>query len=364
MLSDLFINTLILISCTFIGGSILKELPLKIINKWYMKIIVGICGGLLGVLMIYYNIHIPSTGVKLDLRTLIFIIVNYIAPGIPVVITGLIIGIYRIVYGGINQATIVAIINIILFLPAFFVINKGVKNPWKNWFLKLAAIIIISIGSVFYLLKDMENAYLVQFNFIAAITVVGTLEYFLLGYVKRSNELLRMYKENATIDYLTGLNNTRNFDILLNSSFKSAMEKSEKLSCLMIDIDYFKKVNDTYGHAVGDIVLKGLAGILSESCRAFDIIGRVGGEEFCVLLLDCSPDRAFEIASRIRENVKKYNFLIGDHRTIKITVSIGIATYPDTVEDLDEIMKQADDALYKAKREGRDRVCDLTRCAC
>lgn len=144
-------------------------------------------------------------------------------------------------------------------------------------------------------------------------------------------------KKNSTQDFLTGLNNTRNFDKLVNETFVQAKENKFDLSCFMVDIDHFKKVNDTYGHPVGDIVLKELAYILKNNCRSFDIIGRVGGEEFCILLLDCGQEEAFQIASRIRKAVKIYDFEIGNKEYINITVSIGVSTYPDKVIELDKL---------------------------
>ena len=362
MLNDLFINTLILIAFTFVGGNVIKEMPKSLTDKPYMKIVLGIAGGLLGCLMIYYKIQVPGTSVRLDLRALVFLMINYVSAGIPILVTGVIISIYRIVTGGIDESSMVAVIDILLFLTTFYLINKKVKMPWKNWLCKLLAILGILFLSIVFLLREKEDAYIVAISFVGVHLAAGTLQFFLLEYVRRSHELLRMYKESATKDYLTGLNNTRSFDKLLNSSFQNTLEKNERLSCLMIDIDHFKKVNDTYGHAVGDIVLKGLADILNKSCRNFDIIGRVGGEEFCVLLPDCSEERSFQIASRIKENVKKHQFDIGEDRFIQVTVSIGLATYPDKVEVLDELMKQADNALYKAKHEGRNRVCNDIRC--
>ena len=215
----------------------------------------------------------------------------------------------------------------------------------------------ILVSTFLYLLRNVDKHYIITFSFALVVALAGTLEYFLLEYTKNSNDLYRRYKHESSKDFLTGLNNTRNFDKLLNLNFEKVLQNNDRLSCLMIDIDYFKKVNDTYGHAVGDMVLKELALILSQNCRSFDIIGRVGGEEFCALLLDCDISRCFEIGLRIRNAVKLHSFSIGENRYINITVSVGCATYPDTVKDLEELKKKADAALYIAKESGRDKVC-------
>ena len=358
MLNDLFVNSLILIAFTFLGGNIIKEIPVSRMNKLDFKIILGVCGGLLGALMIYYNIKVPGTKAILDLRALVFMMINYVGGIIPTIIASIIIGIFRMGYYGVNESSVIAVINIVLYLVAFKFINKKIKTPWKKWVSKLIIVVTIIISTLLYALREIENPYIVILSFTVVIILVGVLEYFLLEYITRSNELLRKYKEDSTKDYLTGLNNARNFDLLLNNSFKATLEKNEKLSCLMVDLDHFKRVNDTYGHPAGDIVLKKLADILIKNSRSFDIVGRVGGEEFCVILLDCSPDRSFEIGTRIRRAVKSHKFDIGDGRLINITTSIGAATYPDNVKNLEDIMRQADNALYKAKNSGRDKVCN------
>ena len=171
-----------------------------------------------------------------------------------------------------------------------------------------------------------------------------------------------MYKKDSIKDFLTGLYNTRQFDKILNLSFERVLENKEKLSCLMIDIDNFKKVNDTYGHAIGDIVLKELAQILKNNCRVFDVVGRIGGEEFCALLLNCPKDQTSEIALRINNAVEKHEFNISENKFINITVSIGVAIYPDTTSNLEDIKEKADIALYKAKQSGRNRVCNSEIC--
>ncbi len=125
----------------------------------------------------------------------------------------------------------------------------------------------------------------------------------------------------------------------------------------MVDIDFFKKVNDTYGHIEGDIVLKELGLILSENCRHFDEVSRIGGEEFSVLLPDCAYPRAMQIAERIKDAVKIHTFTLSTGVKIHITISIGVASYPETIQDIEKLMEKADTALYAAKRSGRNRVC-------
>lgn len=354
--SDLFINSLILIAFIFISGNIAKDIECEKCKRLSYKIILGIFGGVVGALIMFYNIKITNTNIMVDVRVLVLMMVNYLGGMVPTIVTGIILSIYRMLYNGINQASVVAIISIVAYLLTFKIIDKTLSDNFKKWFVKLISVLLITVGSLYYLLNSNEDMIQIIAYLSIAVLLVGSLEFFLLEYVRKSNEALRMYKENATKDYLTGLNNARNFDSLINNSFKIALEKNEKLSCLMIDIDHFKKVNDTYGHAVGDIVIKELGCILSKTCRKFDIIGRVGGEEFCIILLDCTEERALEIGERIRKAVKEQNVAIGNNKVINITVSIGIATYPDTVESLEVLKEEADKALYVAKQSGRDKI--------
>jgi diguanylate cyclase len=362
MLNDLFINVLLLISFTFVGGHVSREMPDKIKGKILGEIILGIAGGALGILMMLYAIQVIGTTTLLDLRALSILMISSIGGLISMMITGLIIAIFRIGNYGITQASMLAIVHFFLYILLFTIINKKVKTPWKNWFIKLTFTVLILDTTFLYLLKDVENHYFIIFNFSLVVIGTGILEYFLFEYAKRSNELYKLYKTDSKKDFLTGLNNTREFDKLLNMSFERVIENNEKLSCLMIDIDHFKKVNDTYGHVVGDIVLKELADILEKNCRTFDFVGRIGGEEFCILLLDCPSDRSFEIGTRIRDCVKGYKFPIGQNKFISITVSIGASSYPETVSNIEELVEKADVGLYKAKQTGRDRVCDYQKC--
>jgi diguanylate cyclase (GGDEF)-like protein len=127
----------------------------------------------------------------------------------------------------------------------------------------------------------------------------------------------------------------------------------------MIDIDWFKKINDRYGHSAGDEVLKGVARICKESIRDIDIAGRFGGEEFAVVLVECSLDSAFTVAERIRANIESNEFPV-DGTSIRCTVSIGIAGNTTEDADLEMVMKRADTALYDAKQAGRNRTCCFT----
>jgi diguanylate cyclase len=362
VINDLFINILLLVSITFVSGHILKDISEDFIKTVCGKLLLGLCGGLAGILLMIYSIEVSGTATLLDLRIFSIMMVSYLGGSIPTIVAGIIIGIYRAAHFGINTASIIAAIQIVLYVITFYMIDKRVKKQWKKWAFKTLSCLLILISAFIYLLRNVENVYIILLQFSLVVVFTSALVYLLLEYVMSSNELYRMYKKDSSKDFLTGLCNTRQFDAVINSAFKRVSENGEKLACLMIDIDHFKKINDTYGHSAGDLVLQQLSSVLVKNCRSFDVVARIGGEEFCVLLFDCPKDRAFEIGVRINKAVEKNSFNIGDVGAINITVSVGVAVYPDTTDNLEGIKEKADSALYNAKRSGRNRVCDDEVC--
>jgi diguanylate cyclase (GGDEF)-like protein len=170
--------------------------------------------------------------------------------------------------------------------------------------------------------------------------------------LRETNEELHQI---SITDGLTGLFNRNHIMELLGREKSHAQLTHGRLSVLMIDIDYFKKINDTYGHPVGDTVMVRLAETLTASVRECDFVGRYGGEEFMVILPDSTVDNALITAERIRKNVGNLQF-IEDRESFSVTVSVGVAGFPDNGERTESILTQADNALYQAKDEGRNRV--------
>jgi len=158
----------------------------------------------------------------------------------------------------------------------------------------------------------------------------------------------------AVTDGLTGLFNHRHFQERLSQEFQRLGRFTEPMSLLLLDIDFFKKVNDTYGHPVGDAVLKGVAGKVSKTIRTIDIPARYGGEEFAVVLLNTDAKGALNMAERLRNAVSETVFH-SEERTFNVTLSIGISTYPDGIKSKEDLIERADKALYQAKRSGRNR---------
>lgn len=171
---------------------------------------------------------------------------------------------------------------------------------------------------------------------------------------KVRDELVRL----ANTDPLTGLSNRRTFFDAVENELKRIKRSYSDFSILLIDIDHFKKINDTYGHSTGDKILKELGSIMKGGLRETDLVARVGGEEFGIFLPDTPEEGAFWVADRICTNIAKHNFFVKDSQLpISCTVSIGISSTEDKHEiSATELYKQADTRLYIAKNTGRNQV--------
>ncbi len=165
--------------------------------------------------------------------------------------------------------------------------------------------------------------------------------------------------ELATTDSLTGIANRGHFYQQANLHFQQAERYGEALSLLALDIDHFKSINDTHGHQAGDSALRGLAEHFRQGIRAFDLMGRIGGEEFAILLPNTDLDGAVELAERLRETLTERRLKVDGETELAVTVSIGAASRLPTDASLDRLFARADQALYRAKEAGRNRVATI-----
>jgi diguanylate cyclase (GGDEF)-like protein len=179
---------------------------------------------------------------------------------------------------------------------------------------------------------------------------------------KAHNSLLETNKELRRLsitDDLTGLHNRKHIMDQFGNEIARAQRYDQSLAILMIDIDYFKRINDTYGHQAGDVVMCRLAESLLGSVRECDHVGRYGGEEFLIILPNSNVQSGLALAERIRQNVSRLQIKDGSTGTISVAVSIGVAGLPDDGTDVESLLRSADKALYHAKNSGRNRVASL-----
>lgn len=225
----------------------------------------------------------------------------------------------------------------------------------KGFFSLIGLLAVLFLISLIFTYSDFAADYFGAL-FIACFVYLGTESF---KYVRLLVEAT-VLKTMAITDGLTGLYVHRYLMLKLEAEFNRASEENTQLSFLIMDIDHFKNINDTYGHEEGNVILKNIAKILQDLSRRVDIVARYGGEEFCAILPSTSEKGANIYAERIRKTIEEFDFPYKENQPIKATISIGIASLkianPQTAQ---ELIAFADKALYEAKETGRNKVCNF-----
>lgn len=218
------------------------------------------------------------------------------------------------------------------------------------------------INSHTFLYQPLGQILLVFFILLIASLSLLAASFTVQKRLNRKKELATqaLLEKQATLDELTNINNRRHFYQLGEAATQQALEQKKPLAALMLDADYFKKINDTYGHATGDLVLKKLAKTIVNNLSDLAILGRIGGEEFAVLIPNTNLNQAQEVAERLRKALAACKVTTAEGADIKFTVSIGISLLTNQDLILDKLLQKADLALYQAKKLGRNRVEYLT----
>jgi diguanylate cyclase (GGDEF)-like protein len=176
-------------------------------------------------------------------------------------------------------------------------------------------------------------------------------------YARKLGETLEQLRQLATHDALTGLKNRREFERLLNEEWMRSQRFARPFTLVVCDIDFFKKVNDTYGHPAGDAVLKHVAGLLKGQLRTVDHLARIGGEEFAIIMLETGRADAVMTIERLLVLLRESPCTLPDgSQQLSVTLSAGLASVPDDADTQQGLFDAADKALYTAKRTGRNRL--------
>ncbi|WP_340387900.1 diguanylate cyclase [Paenibacillus sp. FSL E2-0151] len=362
MFSTFFINICVMITFMYVSGIIAKFYSIRLpFPSLRVQLIGGLLFGIYGTVLMNYSFPLNETTI-VDLRHLAIVTAAVYMGGLASVVTGLMISIIRILMFDLSSSAIDAgfVMTLIGLSGVYFA-----YAPWSR-LTKIITMNLLGMTLIFIILMlntDSMNSLMKIYPLQMTISFAGGLFiYFIAEFINKSNEMLFLLEKRASTDHLTNLSNRRQFEKSLQLELQRARDYQQKLSLLAIDIDRFKKVNDTYGHSAGDAVLKQLGQLLVEHARSADIVSRNGGEEFAILLLDCGHRQAVATAESIRQAVEKYHFALPDGHTTRLTISIGVAVYPDHCDDHDDddFFEQADRALYEAKNTGRNRVCAFT----
>jgi diguanylate cyclase (GGDEF)-like protein len=246
-----------------------------------------------------------------------------------------VIGVRRLVYGLATFAallvasTVAERLDIIPYAPLFVSTPLVDGRPHTSWILSLGGIPLLGSGVI-----------LVIFAYV----------------VRQWRDREERLRELSNTDHLTNLRNRRSFMESAEIEFARARRYGKSLAIVMVDVDHFKRVNDGYGHGIGDEILKLVAKILAQEVRRHDVIARYGGEEFCFLLAETNEEQARVMAERCRERIEAAQLMV-KRSVVRVTASVGIAAYPhEDITRIEQLIDLADGALYRAKDSGRNQV--------
>ncbi len=242
---------------------------------------------------------------------------------------------------------------IILFCFILVAITAAMRiSVIHGIFLNALEIAVFCILGIFLLTRSV----IIDYFGVILLTIIPSVLLYSGRYVGLAIENMMLKKESIT-DGLTRLYGYRYFDLRLKLQLKKTLSGGKMFALEMYDIDHFKNINDTYGHEFGNVILKAVAKVLSESCRKSDTVARFGGEEFCILMPGAKAENAFKHADRIRGSIGEMKFKTEKDETVKVTISGGIVTTDEYVsEDHLDMLRAADTALYKSKHSGRDKI--------
>ncbi len=236
----------------------------------------------------------------------------------------------------------------------------GRGRLWMSWILLRGLIFVFMIGYIGFAVLTIDADITLANVVVTIILAAGGAFVFI---VSRLSELTTMdvvrisaLERDLVRDPLTGLFNRRYLDAKLDEEAMSARNSGSPFSAIIVDLDHFKHINDTYGHAVGDQVIRHVSNLMASLARPTDTVTRYGGEEFVILAPDCNHDQIESFGEHIRSTIATTPVKLGDGRELEFTASLGAATF--TIEETpSDFLRRADEALYTAKRSGRNRLC-------
>lgn len=353
MLKELINNFALLTSFLFFGNLLSRKYERYPEKHIYVhRVVNGLMLGLFGILLMMTGLSIRRD-IMVDLRQLAIIISVYMGGTISGLLTTLIISLYRIyMTGGWTDVSLTAAINGILTLAVTLTFIREKKLTLSKWMSAVLGVVIVSLLTIFYLFDHPDPESTIIFT---SVTMLGGFfTYFMMSHIKKTERAIHLLEEAANQDHLTGLYNPRAFDALFEEILHTSKATKKPFGVVMLDIDHFKNINDTYGHLNGDTVLSQLGILLNRESTMRAYPSRKGGEEFAILIRNCDSQKAASLAEKIRKAVENGPFQLNDGTIVPLTVSLGAGSFPTIAPE--KLLEKVDDALYEAKRSGRNRV--------
>ncbi|NDL67276.1 diguanylate cyclase [Anaerotalea alkaliphila] len=352
IIKGLLFNMATITSIVMFANMLMHEKHLSV--NWKNNVRNGFLSGILGCILMLLSVPITDQ-VIIDFRCIPVILMALYVSFFAAMETALVIGIFRLGYFGVNRASLVAFGVVLLAGVACGLVGRTSLRMRTKWLLSVASVCLVTGVGIHSVLEGHPDRPYILLAYLALLAGMSTAMHFFTEYIAAFNRKIQRIREEAEVDHLTGLKTPRQFERNLKKHLAAGGLSGKGVSLLYIDIDYFKNINDRYGHSSGDLVLQELGAILKRMGRSRDIVFRKGGEEFTMLLVDCGLEQAALVAERIRKAVEEHGFQLPDHGCIHISVSIGVAALEEAPSAVD-LLERADRALYRAKQAGRNQV--------
>ena len=360
-----FINIMVMVAFTAIMGEILRKSILNFDiskNRKYYSIktssLIIISMVIESITLMHFSIPVEQN-LSLDFGLIPIIIASVYVGVMPAVFATITVMIVKISMHGFS-----AQLGYTFFSMIIAAIFCDAVSRLKIGFIRKSTLIFIGVTAsanittlVLIRRMDVTVSTVLYFAIITLLLYISI--YKGINHICASNNDLIKLKEEANRDFLTGLYNSRFYNSALEDFSLLLREKKEIFSLIYVDIDNFKEINDKYGHAIGDYVIREISSVLSKGCRKLDIVSRIGGDEFTALLPNCPEEKASEVAERIRKKINTHRFIVNKGQVITVTASIGVKSCTNSQKSIDEIKEEVDKALYRAKRCGRNTVCTV-----
>lgn len=351
MFLQMFTLICVLITLQLVYYQVKIKLNLEMTNSFKEKLFSGIMSGLMATILSFYSID-TRFDVFIGLGITCLLIGLIYSGGLTFSIGYIIYGIWLYVFPYIE--TMYSLVTYILIGLVLLTVNIFVKNC-KVYVKGITSVMTYALISGLFAYFTSNNLSF-TIGFIVLYLILATISVFagvvIISYMQNYMKMYEKMESEAMHDALTGLLNRRHFNQCI-----SELKPDSPVSLLMMDIDYFKNINDTYGHSTGDIVLKMVADTIKNVITEKRSIARIGGEEFAVILRNHSLDEAKIIAEKLRLAVEETDISCEETEgNINVTVSIGIASYPSETMSIPKLYDTADERLYFAKKLGRNQI--------